>query len=673
MDVFTRFCIVRELQVLKVVVTALLLFTASAVSAQISGTVYRDFDSNGIRDVTVNFELGVPGVVVTAYGATNTVIASTTTTGNGTYTLATGSQAVRVEFTGLKTSDFASFRGTNNGTAVQFVTGPNANVNFGVNYPRNYCGVANPALIVPCYVNGDPVSATGTAAGLRDVLVALPYNSTGASPPANETMVARGNAIGAVFGMAVLRQSNRLFSAAFMKRHVGFGPNGPGAIYVTNLSNNTSQLFTTLNAGTDPHTTLPSNPALANRDPQSFSAVGKVGLGGLDLSDDGRTLYVVNLFDRRLYTIPVNNPTTPTPGTPTSVAIPSPCGTGSYRPFAVKYYRGEVYVGVVCSDESATADLTVPNASLQAVIYAYNGSSFRTVLTVPLNYLKGPTNDSRPELSRWYAWGDNFYQAPYGVPGKPGGNPSYPQPWLTDLDFDVDGSLIIALRDRFGDQVGDNNYGTLATDNTLYRGIANGDILRAGPCGPNGAYVLESNGVVCSGSGVTLTSANGTANEGLGGREFYDDNVFCCHNESSFGGIALLAGRYEVVNTSLDPLVIYSAGLRFFSNINGNQNRLVSDGSSGVEIYRSNDASTFGKANGLGDVELDCLPAPIEIGNRVWRDLNANGRQDANETGVAGVTVQLYLAGNLVGTTTSGSAGEFYFNNTNVSGGLQQL
>jgi len=29
----------------------------------------------------------------------------------------------------------------------------------------------------------------------------------------------------------------------------------------------------------------------------------------------------------------------------------------------------------------------------------------------------------------------------------------------------------------------------------------------------------------------------------------------------------------------------------------------------------------------------------VEIGNRVWNDLNANGIQDANEPGIAGVTV----------------------------------
>lgn len=53
------------------------------------------------------------------------------------------------------------------------------------------------------------------------------------------------------------------------------------------------------------------------------------------------------------------------------------------------------------------------------------------------------------------------------------------------------------------------------------------------------------------------------------------------------------------------------------------------------------------------------------IGNRVWLDLNGNGRQDAGEEGFSGVQVQLYQgtynSGSLVGTATTSAIGEFYF------------
>ena len=35
-------------------------------------------------------------------------------------------------------------------------------------------------------------------------------------------------------------------------------------------------------------------------------------------------------------------------------------------------------------------------------------------------------------------------------------------------------------------------------------------------------------------------------------------------------------------------------------------------------------------------------PTPINVGNFVWHDLDHDGRQDAGEPGLAGITVQLW-------------------------------
>ncbi|MGL5005524.1 MAG: SdrD B-like domain-containing protein, partial [Casimicrobium sp.] len=68
------------------------------------------------------------------------------------------------------------------------------------------------------------------------------------------------------------------------------------------------------------------------------------------------------------------------------------------------------------------------------------------------------------------------------------------------------------------------------------------------------------------------------------------------------------------------------------------------------------------KAALIGDVEALCDVASIEIGNRVWRDTNGNGVQDPGELGIAGVTVRLYSATNvLLATAVTNSAGEYYF------------
>ena len=64
----------------------------------------------------------------------------------------------------------------------------------------------------------------------------------------------------------------------------------------------------------------------------------------------------------------------------------------------------------------------------------------------------------------------------------------------------------------------------------------------------------------------------------------------------------------------------------------------------------------------MGDLEIIGLPAPIELGNRVWRDRDGNGRQDPGESGFAGVTVGLYTGGGtLVASAVTDANGEYYF------------
>ncbi len=670
----------------------LLLVGSQSLGQTISGTVFRDFNSNGQRELATGSvtygEPGVAGVVVTAFSAANTPVASVTTSALGTYTLATGSGAFRVSFTNFRVGDFVSFRGPQNRADVRFVVGGAANIDLALNYPAHYCGVPDPALLVPCYINGDPMSTTATSAavsaGNRDVLVSVPYSASGLTPP--ETMVATGKQIGAVYGLAVHRAANKLFSAAFTKRHVGFGPGGPGGIYRTDLTTNTSTLFTTLNAGPDPHSGLPAEAGTSNRDAGAFDAVGKTGLGDIEISDDGRMLYVVNLFDRRIYLIPllaeapagVDPLNYLAPGAITSIAIPDPgCANQTYRPFALKALRGKLFVGMVCSNEGAAVGqnpLTVP-APGNASVYAFDitpltntlSASATQVLSFPLTYPKGAALDGVEALKKWYAWGDNFYNTPYSSTSTQGTDVSYPQPWLTDIEFDVDGTMILGLRDRFGDQTGYLNDAPDPANTKMYSGLATGDLLRAGQCGSNGTYVLESAGSVCA----SLSTLSGQNGDGPGGGEFYDDNAFCCHSETSYGGLALLPGRGEVVNVTLNPLDLNSAGFRFYDNLTGQQRRSQEYHRSGTRIYQSENAITFGKANGLGDVELACNAAPIQIGNRVWKDTNANGRQDADETGLASVTLALYQNSALVATTQTDTDGEYYFGPDNVPGGIK--
>ncbi|AQG80375.1 hypothetical protein AWR27_14215 [Spirosoma montaniterrae] len=65
----------------------------------------------------------------------------------------------------------------------------------------------------------------------------------------------------------------------------------------------------------------------------------------------------------------------------------------------------------------------------------------------------------------------------------------------------------------------------------------------------------------------------------------------------------------------------------------------------------------------MGDLELTAVEAPVEIGNRVWRDTNGNGIQDAGEPPLAGatVTIQENCTGNVIASATTDANGTYYF------------
>jgi hypothetical protein len=82
----------------------------------------------------------------------------------------------------------------------------------------------------------------------------------------------------------------------------------------------------------------------------------------------------------------------------------------------------------------------------------------------------------------------------------------------------------------------------------------------------------------------------------------------------------------------------------------------------GLTIHRWND-SQFGKAGAMGDLELLCDQAPIEVGNRVWLDVNNNGQQDPAEPPLAGVNVVLMASDAVtqLGSAITDASGRYLF------------
>jgi hypothetical protein len=631
---------------------------------EIQGTVFRDYDADGTIDGT---EPGVAGITVTAYDGAGTAVATTATNANGDYTLGglTDTQEYRIEFTGLPGYLLSGPTGADSITTAAFVTSPSTNAHLAVNNPGHYCQ-SNPELATTCFINGDPLLGGTAASG--DVFVSYPYSASGQNAGLiNHIAVA--NQMGPVWGIAYQRSTSTLFTAAIMKRHAGFGSLGTGGLYAVDYSNPASPVVSNfldlntlagVNTGADPRTApgyppLPASATSSSTDPGAFDAAGKMALGDIDISEDEQTLYIMNLNARTLLALDIASQTLVSQ---TAVPDPGCADPNDVRPWGVKVHDGEIYIGVVCSGETSGLD-----ADLDFYVMRQSGATFVTVLDGDLSYTKGETHSSMPAgtCDHWQAWTANFSDLSTFGSASGGIRACRPQPILSDIEFDDGGAMILGFMDRAGNQLGFQQRSTDPVDTNLYAGYVSGDILRAYL---SGVYVLESGGTAPTGG----CGANG---QGPGGGEFYCGETYATiHEETSLGGLALLYGTGEVAVNVMDPFDVFSGGTSWMNNSTGADNRRY-------EVFPNTlgAGGTFGKSGSLGDIELICDAAPLEVGNRVWHDIDGDGIQDPGEPVLPGVTVQLFDMDNggiLVGTAVTDANGLYYFggiNDTNMSNG----
>ena len=705
---------------------------SSGTKAQISGIVFRDINSNGTQELSAPAEPGEYGITVKAYNAVNAVLATATTNASGNYSFSAAQipsgTAVRLEFSGTA-ADFPSKRTGADRSNVQFVVAGAAavNINYAIASKKLLSDNSNPYVAGTAATNGNALVTGSGNAGDNDNLYIFPYDL---SNDGGNTRRVKNQYLGSVFGLAWQKESRTLFMAAYLKRHVSFGPNGIGAIYkcqidATGIPGATGLLVDVntigINVGTDPRTsTLPGTASSPSTDDGVFAEVGKRGIGGIELADNGRDLYIVNMYQKKLHRINIGNPLK---GSFTAAdvtgnwTIPDPGISGtSWHPMALKMHGGKIYIGGVCAKEVTTAHNVADNTNLSGVVYMFDPatSSFTEVLRFPLTYRRGFTNnDYRYEFrdNYWSAWqnsGDISLGGPLrtGLIGSTTGSNAtgiyYAQPMLSALEFDVDGSMIIGLRDRFGDQGGYANY--FETGNVpgeTYRALANGEVLRAGKNSLN-SWTLESGGAVTSSGTTTITPGAPDTAPGLSGTfpgqtgtpwggslgpngayYYYNNNmsatgvpapfntggVYGSHYTKSNGGLALLPGYNEVMTTAIDPVnKAYANGIIKNYNLGANAGNM----SGRIELIRSNtnDPTNMGKAAALGDIEVLLDAQAVEIGNRVWQDLNGNGRQDANEPGIGNITMTLRSPGadntyntgdDQTWTTVTDANGNYYF------------
>jgi hypothetical protein len=202
---------------------------------------------------------------------------------------------------------------------------------------------------------------------------------------------------------------------------------------------------------------LPDNMNADAYDPAAFDQVGKAGLGDLDISDDGKFLFVMNLYSRSVVRLELDNAYNPTSVvSATSYPIPNYAVTnGVLRPFAVQYYRGKVYIGTVASGENAGT-----LSDLFAHVFELNdpvgSATFNTtpILSIPLNYKKGyPMLPMNSDVYKyWKPWSNNSANV-HNL-----GEQAWSTPILSNLEFTDRGDMILDFMDRGGHQYGYNTY-----------------------------------------------------------------------------------------------------------------------------------------------------------------------------------------------------------------------
>jgi hypothetical protein len=641
------------------------------LSAQtVSGRIFRDYNANGAFDSTIIEpivrENGQAGVRVSAYDRNNTLLASSISAFYGHYTLSVGTtDSLRIEFDSIPSVDFPSPVGSSNKSSVQFVVGGATGINFGINYPAHY-SQADPDMLTSCYVNG-----AVSASGVNDVVVKWQYSDS-LTDVTHKTVVATKQQVGSTWGMAYARSTKHAYTASFVKRHCGlpdFNADSLGDvsnIYVIDFNPSVPTTSTWLNLttlglnfgtiGTDFSRGL-RNTLTPSRDPTTVAVIGKIGIGGIDLSDDDSTLFVMNLFERKIHAIRTADKTLLY-----SATIPDPvCTGGSYRPFALKYYKGKVYIGVVC-DAATSGDST----HLSATVYSFDGTTFSTVLQFPLNYGRQLYFRNTANWS-WLSWRDVFDG------GRQAFSSTIPvdmQPLFADIEFDPNGDgMILALVDRYGHIGGSRNYDD--DSNTTFTVLSPGDILYAQKTGIN-TWQIETNGDKDGAAGpyVPRTDQNTLLiDRRAGATEFFRDDMISAsgtnsvnHREVLTGGLAVMALNNRVDFITLDPLDVTATG--------GTRRLNCYDGryANAFQIYfTGNTTTTFSKANGLGDIEIMAQEPPIEIGNRVWLDANSNGIQDANERPIQGIVIELLdsLTQTVRARATTNARGEYYFSSAN--------
>jgi len=649
--------------------SAVLIFASSSLAiANISGTVFKDFNNDGVFNNKDSVASAVPIVATCDDG--NTYTQNTGTDGKYNLNIPGSVKKCRVEAKAEAIGMGDGMNASGGAPLVDFVNNGATSHDISLGSAASYCQ-ANPDVVMaamPGYFTRGTYWAGGGETPLGHNFgsvfkVPAPQNGTfNNDSTINNTIrkvLAKIDDTGAIWGAAYQKGTKKLFVSAALKRYVPLKDessaakvkDSAGTIYsIDTVSGSVSSYVVVPNVLSDTAANELSNRDYGlNKDLDTVKYAGRMGLGDLEISEDDTTLYTVNMNTHQLVKIDIATKAQ------TTIDIPNPyangeCDNDKVRPWALKVRGKDVFIGSVCENKIDTGDYST---DVGAAIQKYDGTNFTTIaVTNSLRYLRprgyGPKNGGQGDGYRYENWSSNDNDAPM----------------LTDIEFTNKGDLVLGYNSRQTY----NRYGSLKGD------------IRKMCLNPNGTYTDESSDVAptnCATHELTYPDNPTKYYEFYTGDFFGGDHGSNGHPETASGALAQAPGAPNIIVGMIDATDWYQPGaIGNYDNTSGDKigAQAVIDHDT---VDNGGEREPYGsKAGGMGDVELLCDPAPIEIGNLVWVDINQDGIQDAAEPAYPNVPVKLQCKENGAyvdyGTATTDSKGHYYFgglNNVNLANG----
>jgi hypothetical protein len=672
------------------------LISSAIVYGAVGGKVYLELPATGsntntygVKDTNEPGIAGVKVVVTDSSGASEEV----TTGADGSWS-STLSAPVRVEFKDWPAYLDSAPYGGGSATSVQFVGSDSSDINFGLHDVNDYTGSATPDYVTNIALNGSNIGLD-----VMDVVVnhyadnGLNSDFTnkagdqGKGP--NPRVDAKGEDVGSVWGEAYNSSKKNLYISSVLQRHVGFANGNPGRVWILDYSAGSTPSthyidlqgvsgidlgsITRVNSG-DGSTDngLPDDATTPNHDLDAYAKAGKISFGDIEYDAKNNMLYAINLNQKALIQIDVSGINVASNSVDSSkvkqfkltdLGAPT-CSGGEFRPWGLSIHQGKVFIGAVC-DASTSQNFD----DLKAYVLSFDPKN-PTTLSKELEYsLKDKREDNGLYLEdlQYFPWSDKYHDGTNGKENSAGNEHNvetenwdgYNQPIVSDIAFDENNNMYLNIMDRYSLQIGYyQNPAYSGSGNTKEKNYGAGALKKV--CFVNGAWEVESK------DSATCPAGSADGRKRSTEENFFEDYGGDNNNHEDGSGIAIVKGSKQLIRTMVDPHPNGETGKKYWVT-NGTVTFSLDNGDieNWYSHYKANRGDPYagGKAGGMGDIEFLTVPAPIEVGNRVWDDTNANGIQDAQEAGIAGVKVQLVCNGAVVAEVTTDSNGNYIFSN----------